>query len=107
MKEITLNIQGMHCASCVNHVEKNLKRVDGVKQATVNLATEKASVNFGEPATADRLIEAVKKAGYEATAAHKQGDSSAGRSSMPGQNRETYRWKIRLLGCIALAVVTL
>ncbi|PVZ82039.1 copper-translocating P-type ATPase [Serratia sp. S1B] len=60
-----LNIQGMTCASCVGRVEKALKKVEGVSDATVNLATEKAVVH-AHLADANTLIAAVQKAGYEA-----------------------------------------
>ncbi|MDE3103300.1 MAG: copper-translocating P-type ATPase [Chloroflexota bacterium] len=55
----------MTCASCVRHVEKALSKVEGVEEATVNLATEKAHVRF-DPARADieRMRAAVEGAGY-------------------------------------------
>ncbi|CAB3701202.1 heavy metal translocating P-type ATPase [Paraburkholderia rhynchosiae] len=62
-----LEIGGMTCASCAMRVEKALAKVPGVAGASVNLATETASVNLTDAATgADALIAAVKKAGYEA-----------------------------------------
>ncbi|MDQ0627038.1 Cu+-exporting ATPase [Paraburkholderia graminis] len=67
-----LEIGGMTCASCAMRVEKALAKVPGVAGASVNLATETASVNLmsdaatGAAVTADALIAAVKKAGYEA-----------------------------------------
>ncbi|MHA3055133.1 copper-translocating P-type ATPase [Acinetobacter sp. ANC 4633] len=60
-----LNIQGMTCASCVGRVEKALKKVEGVSDATVNLATEKATVH-AHLTDASALLTAVHKAGYEA-----------------------------------------
>ena len=60
-----IGIAGMTCASCVNRVERALKRVPGVITAEVNLATERARVTAaGEDAGADRLIAAVQAAGY-------------------------------------------
>ncbi|MFM0478229.1 heavy metal translocating P-type ATPase [Paraburkholderia strydomiana] len=63
-----LEIGGMTCASCAMRVEKALAKVPGVASASVNLATETASVNLTAAAAAasDALIAAVKKAGYEA-----------------------------------------
>ncbi len=60
----------MHCASCVGRVERFLKKVPGVEDAAVNLATNRASVSF-DPARvqADALIAAVEKAGYGAVPA--------------------------------------
>ncbi len=64
---LELAIEGMSCASCVGRVEKVLAAVPGVAQASVNLATEKASLRLISGAvTADELITAVKRAGYDA-----------------------------------------
>ncbi|EWS62092.1 Copper-exporting P-type ATPase A [Methylibium sp. T29-B] len=63
--EIKLQVTGMTCASCVMRVEKSLKAVPGVQQASVNLATEQASVSADSGVTADTLTAAVRKAGYE------------------------------------------
>lgn len=63
---IQLAITGMTCASCVSHVEKALKKVPGVTEAAVNLATEKAQVKFENNVTVEQLISAVEAAGYEA-----------------------------------------
>ncbi|WP_176100211.1 heavy metal translocating P-type ATPase [Burkholderia cepacia] len=64
---IELDIDGMTCASCVSRVEKALAKVPGVKRASVNLATERATVDVTADVTAARLAEAVKQAGYGAT----------------------------------------
>lgn len=63
---VSLSISGMTCASCVTRVEKALKKVPGVTDATVNLATEKAQVKSAG-VSIDALVAAVQKAGYEAT----------------------------------------
>ncbi|MEU8236187.1 heavy metal translocating P-type ATPase [Actinoplanes sp. NPDC048967] len=62
---IELSIGGMTCASCASRIEKKLNRMDGVT-ATVNYATEKASVTFPDAVTADDLIATVEKTGYTA-----------------------------------------
>ena len=63
--EIFFGVQGMTCASCVRRVEKALAKVDGVAQASVNLATEKARVSFDpEVASFAQLKTAVEHAGY-------------------------------------------
>ncbi|MGI0502218.1 heavy metal translocating P-type ATPase [Burkholderia cepacia] len=64
---IELDIDGMTCASCVSRVEKALAKVPGVTRASVNLATERATVDVTPDVTAARLAEAVKQAGYGAT----------------------------------------
>jgi P-type Cu+ transporter len=65
-KEVTLQVSGMTCASCVANIEEALRSVEGVHQAQVNFATEKASVGF-DPAHARvaDLVKAVEGAGYE------------------------------------------
>ena len=64
-KQLTLPITGMTCANCVATVERNLKRLDGVESAVVNLSSERATVAF-EPAKLglDDLIARVQRAGY-------------------------------------------
>ena len=65
-QEIVLSVTGMTCASCVGRVERALKAVPGVQEASVNLTTEQAHVRAaGSVETAD-LIAAVAKAGYSA-----------------------------------------
>ncbi len=67
--EIILPIEGMTCASCVNRIERFLKKTPGVETANVNLATERATV-LVDPGTAgrDELVKAVEAAGYEVKA---------------------------------------
>src|SRR4051794_15700276 len=66
METAELPIAGMTCASCANRVERRLNELEGVT-ATVNYATEKATVRYdaGSVATAD-LVAAVQAAGYQA-----------------------------------------
>ncbi len=64
-KKQTLEIEGMHCASCVSSVEGALGKIPGVKQATVNLATETAAVEFDPDQVGfDDFRQAVEDAGY-------------------------------------------
>ncbi|PRF27013.1 heavy metal translocating P-type ATPase [Burkholderia multivorans] len=81
---IDLDIGGMTCASCVSRVEKALEKVPGVTHASVNLATERASVRAAGPLDADALIAAVTNAGYRATlAAAPSAGAKAAASSIP------------------------
>ena len=61
-----VSIEGMTCASCVGRVERALKKVEGVQQANVNLATEQAWVQGNTQINSGDLIQAIKKAGYHA-----------------------------------------
>ncbi|QAZ39289.1 copper-transporting ATPase [Methylibium sp. Pch-M] len=70
---LTLSIQGMSCASCVLRVEKALKKVPGVTEAVVNLATETAQVRAAPGTLPSALEAAVHAAGYEAHAAPADG----------------------------------
>ena len=60
-----LPVAGMTCASCVSRVEKALSKLPGVREATVNLATEAATVDAGPEVSLDSLRAAVQKAGYD------------------------------------------
>ncbi|MGA7161406.1 MAG: heavy metal translocating P-type ATPase [Bacteroidota bacterium] len=63
---LSIPVEGMTCASCVLRVEKALKKVDGVLEANVNLATEKVSVSFdGTKTDLQALSSAVHEAGYQ------------------------------------------
>ncbi|HEX8938760.1 MAG TPA: heavy metal translocating P-type ATPase [Candidatus Limnocylindrales bacterium] len=64
--EVQLPIEGMTCASCVNRIERFLNRTPGVEQASVNLATEVATIRYlPEVAGHDELVRAIEAAGYE------------------------------------------
>jgi P-type Cu+ transporter len=64
--EITLPILGMTCANCVANVERSLNKVDGVLEATVNYASEKALVRYAPGAvTRAELVAAVRRGGYD------------------------------------------
>ncbi|MCZ6775132.1 MAG: heavy metal translocating P-type ATPase [Ignavibacteria bacterium] len=65
LQTLTLPVEGMSCASCVLRVEKALKKVNGVSSATVNLANEKATIEFDTAkATVEQLQGAVAESGY-------------------------------------------
>lgn len=65
-ERVDLDIGGMTCASCAARVEKKLNKLDGV-EATVNYATEKATVRYGPGISTDDLIAVVHGIGYSAT----------------------------------------
>ena len=64
-KHVALPVTGMTCANCVATVERNIKKVDGVHKASVNLSSERAMVDF-DPTRADMrdLLSRIEKAGY-------------------------------------------
>lgn len=65
IKQLVLPITGMTCANCVATVERNLKRLDGVGNAVVNLSSERATVEFdSEKLSLDEIVARVARAGY-------------------------------------------
>jgi Cu+-exporting ATPase len=104
---VELAIGGMTCASCAARVEKKLNRLDGV-QATVNFATETATVGYYPAAVAPaRLVAAVEAAGYTATlppaASPAPADTQPSSGSEPATGGAD-AVRRRLLVCAALTV---
>ncbi|WP_432239341.1 heavy metal translocating P-type ATPase [Herbaspirillum robiniae] len=98
---VELDIAGMSCASCVTRVEKALRKVPGVSEVSVNLATERASIaTLGEIA-APQLIAAVEKAGYEATPHVAAGAAAQAR----GATALPSWWPVALAGALSLPLV--
>jgi Cu+-exporting ATPase len=84
-REVELSIQGMHCASCVQKVERELAAEPGVVSASVNLATETARVRLVPAAEVADLTAAVERAGFQARvvgdAARAEADREAARKA--------------------------
>src|SRR5687767_16010505 len=89
--ELTLPVVGMTCASCVNRIERFLNRADGVADASVNLATERATVRF-DPDVIDRsgIVAAIEAAGYDVgrEAAATLGIDTADEAARAAERRE-------------------
>ena len=101
-ESIELSIEGMTCASCVARIEKALKAVPGVTEASVNLATERASVRLTKGvATSASLEAAVHAAGYEAKRI--TGDESTDEEAEK-RERESRRLSRSLLVAAALTL---
>jgi Cu+-exporting ATPase len=101
--ETSLTVQGMTCASCVSRVEEALAAVGGVLEATVNLATDRATVRYVPGATELRdLAQVVRDAGYEVVEAEDGGD----RTDVEGQAREEEQrsMKRRFLWALSFAL---
>ncbi len=65
---VTFNLEGMTCASCAMRIEKGLKKVPGVKDASVNFATEQATVTYDPSQTGiEQMVRSVEAVGYKAT----------------------------------------
>lgn len=97
-REVDLMIEGMTCASCVSHVEKALKSVEGVADVSVNLATERAHVKLGNQSVdIEALIAAVKHAGYTATAAQSTSQDTQAQTRDEKRDAEAQALRNRVL----------
>jgi Cu+-exporting ATPase len=77
--EVQLPVEGMSCASCVNRIERFLRKTPGVAEASVNLATEVATIRYlPEIAGMDELVRAIEAAGYEVRHVPEAGDGARG-----------------------------
>ena len=65
-RQVTLPVTGMTCANCVATIERNLRKLEGVQAAAVNLASERASVEY-DPMRVDQqaIIQRIQRAGYD------------------------------------------
>ena len=102
---LTLPVEGMTCASCVGRVEKALKAVPGVTEATVNLATERATVR-GVAAVAD-LIAAIEKVGYEANPVDTGAQADEEAAEKKDAERAELKRDLTLAAVLALPVFVL
>ncbi|MBD0330548.1 MAG: cadmium-translocating P-type ATPase [Thermoleophilia bacterium] len=103
-EHLELPIEGMTCASCAVRVEKKLNKLDGV-QATVNFATETASVDFDPAAVApERLLETVERAGYRAVLPREEHEATAAERRDPARD---LRLRLALSAALSLPVVAL
>ncbi|MGC8467241.1 MAG: heavy metal translocating P-type ATPase [Acidithiobacillus sp.] len=104
VQEAEIAVAGMTCASCVGRVERALRRQPGVLEASVNLATEKATVRYLPTMveTGD-LLAAIRKAGYEASLTNPTKGADAGLQA----SRETAARSLWLAAGAALVVLCL
>jgi Cu+-exporting ATPase len=105
-RRIELALGGMTCTSCANRIERKLNKLDGVT-ATVNFATEHATVTYPGDLPADSLVAAVEAAGYTATLPRPPGPAQPAGGPAPTESeadRALAGLRQRLLGSVALAV---
>ena len=105
MKTLDMPIEGMTCASCANRVERKLNKLPGVT-ASVNYATEKATVQFDpDGIETEQLVEAVEAAGYRASAAP---EADAGERPAPPEGHDpTELLRRRLVFSVVLSLPVL
>ncbi|MDB5730053.1 MAG: copper-transporting ATPase [Noviherbaspirillum sp.] len=99
LTDFAFKIDGMTCASCVGRVEKALKKVPGVNDATVNLATGKALVKVTSGVTPDVLAAAVTKAGYDAALVQEAQPATVKASAWPAW------WPVAVSALLSLPLV--
>lgn len=112
LARITMNVQGMTCASCVRRVERKLSKLDGVS-AQVNLATETATILLTAEHSDEELERIVDDAGYSATVLERRdGEDPASENPVDGaaptgEGSRERRLPARLEGARAIAVLIL
>lgn len=96
--DLTLDVDGMTCASCVRRVERALQRVPGVEACSVNLATNQAVVSTAAAVKVDptALIAAIEKAGYHA---------QIHEDAAPPHAAEDHGWPVALAVLLSLPLV--
>jgi len=119
--ELSLPVEGMSCASCVNRIERFLGKTGGVAEASVNLATEVATIRYDPAAVGpDGIVGAIEAAGYEVRpgalaaleAAARPGARAAGADALATEEddaeraraRETHELGVQAAVSIAVAV---
>ena len=87
-ESVDMPITGMTCAACANRIEKTLSKQPGVNQASVNFATERATVSFDPSVTnTEALVETVRGAGYDA---HPEADGADAGDSLEAAHAAEY-----------------
>ncbi len=106
-RETELALQGMTCASCVARIEAALKRVPGVVEATVNLATERARVRVGTDVEDAVLVAAVVAAGYGASPSARANEGAGERKTAGSREVRHLQWAALLSLPLVLPMVAL
>ena len=104
----TMGITGMTCASCVMRVEKVLRKVPGVVDASVNLASERAVVTFApDHATRDDISAAIRKTGYDVVALREGGRQGDAERDAREQERRALRRRLIIATILTIPIMIL
>ena len=106
LAHIDLAITGMTCASCSARVERKLNKLDGV-EASVNLATEKASVTFPSGLSVADIVATVEKTGYGATPVEQDRAGRAPAMTHDVVSRDSLRLRVIVSSVLAAVIVVL
>jgi Cu+-exporting ATPase len=91
LETLSLPVEGMTCASCVLRIEKTLKKIEGIQEVNVNLATEKVTFKFDRSkANLDAVSLAVEEAGYKLLLPVTSGKDSSSESSIEYEHTKYY-----------------
>ena len=101
-EEVSFAVGGMTCAACVGRVEKALTGADGVVEASVNLATERARVRYAAGTDVEALYEAVRRTGYDVVEA--TGGATAEDAEREARELDRQRLRRRLLWAAGLSL---
>lgn len=99
-RDVELTIEGMTCASCVARIERALRKLPGVIEATVNLATERAAVRVTAQATDADLLRAVSEAGYAAKSTANAATNEV--AAIPAAWRSKEAWHLVIAAALSL-----
>ncbi len=103
---VEIPIQGMQCASCVRNIERELLRMRGVMRASVNLATERASVEYIPAETSfSEIKRAIEKAGYRVL--HVPAEEEAEDVERTVREKEYRKLRVKFFAGLALGIVIL
>ena len=95
-EKLSLKIGGMSCASCAQTIEKALKKTEGVQEAHVNLATEKAAISYDPiQITPEKIAEAIEETGYQVIGQEEVKEEGAGeeeRKMLEARKRMFWAW---------------
>jgi heavy metal translocating P-type ATPase len=116
MPNLTFDIKGMSCAACVNHIEQRVSRIPAIKTVQVQLLTNKMTLQFDEgqsqAVVTKTVMEAVKKAGYEALPTSTNRTSKSSNTTMTSLAEEAasvlwQRFLFSLAGWLPLMIMNM
>ena len=104
LQKETLQIEGMHCASCVNTVDKFLQQLEGVEEVSVNLATETAQVSYTGNITTEEFAKAIEQSGYKLVQEETGSGKTKGETKQEREEKKLDKAKSRMWWSWALTI---
>ena len=107
-ERVDLPITGMTCAACAARIERTLGKADGIDEANVNLATERATVQFDPAITSvDRIVQTIRDTGYDAIVPAPVALESVDDAVAAARNEEHLRLRRKFIVAVVLALPVL